>query len=257
MGWYALWQARDYFLDRGIPTAIVGLLLGYITAAETLQRIHVTMETMPQRVIAKYGSLEAARLPLLKQASESFLSNILGSIVFIGVLLAINGIIASDRSKGYYRFLFAKPVSPVRYYGQAFVVHWVGFVVTLSLLALLYGVMVYPILSFQFLGVTTAMFLMYGGVMFLLSASMRGDWLVLALFTAMSTALWSWFGQSPSIFSGLLYLLPPLHRTPELYGAVAAGSPVNRGLLSWLAAYGALCVAAALLVVRHRRMAVE
>src|SRR4051812_1277290 len=96
LGRYALWQARDYFMDRGVPTVIVGLLLGYITSADVFRRIHQQVAAMPERIIAQYGSLEAAQLPLLKQANEAVLGQFLGPIVYIGVLLALNGIVATD-----------------------------------------------------------------------------------------------------------------------------------------------------------------
>lgn len=255
LGRYALWQARDYLTDRGAPTAIVALLLGYLTAAPMLALVNKQMELMPQRVVAKYGSIEAARIALLKGINEPFLRSFLGVIVYLGALLAMNGIVATDRSKGYYRFLFAKPVSPLRYYGQAFVIHWAGFLVIASALAALYGVLVWPVLTPSLLVVMAGMFLLYAGVVFALSAAFRGDWLILVLFTVLASFLWDKFGQSESIFATLLYVLPPLSRTTEIYYAVAKGSAVDWGLLEWFAGYGAASVIAGMLVLRFRRMA--
>jgi hypothetical protein len=87
--------------------------------------------------------------------------------------------VANDRKQGFFRFLFAKPVTPSRYYGQAFVVHCVGFLLVMVLLALLYGVIVWPVLTLQFMLVVGLMFVAYAGVAFLLSAAARWDWLSL------------------------------------------------------------------------------
>ena len=49
------------------------------------------------------------------------------SIVSLSVLIAVNGIVSTDRKKGYYRFLFAKPVSAGRaIYAQLFFVYMAG-----------------------------------------------------------------------------------------------------------------------------------
>jgi hypothetical protein len=255
LGWYALWQARDYVMDRGAPTIIVSMLLGYLTAFPLLAGMNERLRIMPARAIARYGSPDLARIALLKDLNEAFLRSFLGVIVFLGALIAMNGIISRDRIRGYYRFLFSKPASPVRYYGQAFVVHWAGFLVVSVLLALLWGYLVSPLLSSALILVTATMFLLYGGIVFALSAAFKGDWLILAILTSLATYLWGRFGESESVLKTLLYLLPPLNRTTDVYFAVAAGSVMNWGLLAWFGAYGAASVAVGLYVVHKRRMA--
>ena len=92
--------------------------------------------------------------------------------------------------------------------------------------------------------------------MFLLSAASRGDWLLLVFVTVAASYLWERFGASTSVFARLLYLLPPLHRTAEIYTAVAKGEVMNWGLLGWFGGYGLVCVVAGLVVLRYRRLAV-
>ncbi len=255
-GAYGLWQARDYFMDRGAPTVIVSLLLGYLAVSPMLQGVQHAVETDATRLVAKYGSIQAARLGLLNDFNGAFIGQFVGTMIFLGALLAMNGIVASDRGKGYYRFLFAKPVSPMRYYGQAFLIHWAGFVLIATLLGALYGALVLPLLSTTFVLVVASMYLLYAGIVFLLSASFRGDWLILLVFTAVSTFMWGKYGESKAVIGKLLYALPPLSRTTDVYGALAKSSPVNWHLLEWFAGYGAACVIAGLIVLRVRRMAV-
>ena len=259
VGAYGIWQLRDYLMDRGLPMLFVLLMLGYITIAPMLSMVSRRMEDMAARpaVVARFGGVEAMRDKLLHESSRGILTNFLGVVVYLGALLAFYGFIATDRKQGFYRFLFAKPVNPLRYYGQAFVIHWVSYVLIVAGMLAAYGFFVVPVLRPQILGVCAAMFLMYAGILFLLSAStVRADWLLLIFVTLLSSLLWDKYGESKSIFAKLLYAFPPLHRTSEIYTAAAAATPVNRTLLGWFAGYGLACVIGALIVIRRRRIAV-
>lgn len=258
VGAYGLWQLRDYLMDRGLPTLFVLLMLGYITIAPMLNMLNHRMDDMAARpaAVARLGGVDAMRAKLLHDASRGVLGNFLGVVVYLGAMLAFYNFVAADRKQGFYRFLFAKPVHPLRYYGQAFVIHWVSYVIIVAGMLAAYGFFVVPVLRPQILGVCAAMFLLYGGILFLLSAStVRADWLLLILVTVLSTVLWDKFGDSTSIFANFLYVFPPLHRTGEIYTAAAAATPVSRTLLGWFAGYGLACVIGALAVIRYRRMA--
>ncbi len=100
------------------------------------------------------------------------------------------------------------------------------------------------------------MFLLYAGIAFLLSTCSRFDFLGLVVATVASTALWDKYGASSSWFAKLLYLLPPLNRTNEIYGKLAAGTMLNANLLEWFAGYGLACLVAGFLVLHFRRMAI-
>ena len=113
-GAYALWQLRDYVKDRAIPTLIVGTLSGYLgfeAVAKEFPLPRAGARVSPA-LIAQYGSAEAVHALRLSQFNYAFLTSILGAIVFVGALFAMNGIVANDRKMGFYRFLFAKPVTP-------------------------------------------------------------------------------------------------------------------------------------------------
>jgi hypothetical protein len=256
LGRYGLWQLRDYAMDRGLPTVIVSMLFGYLTLAPLLMITKRQLETLPPATIARYGSVDAARVALMHNVNEGFLHSFLGAVVFLGALFAMNGIVADDRKKGYYRFLFSKPVSPSRYYGQAFLIHWAGFVAVACTMALGYGALVAPLISVPLVYVLALMFLTYAGIAFALSATARWDWLSLVAVTVLASFMWGRFGESTALAAKLLYLLPPLHRTSEIYEAVSKGAPVNASLLAWFAGYGMACYAIGLIVLRYRRLAI-
>jgi ABC-type transport system involved in multi-copper enzyme maturation permease subunit len=254
LGAYSRWQLRDYLMDRGIATFLITAMIGYLGAGP----IHMLLGQDIERpaVIARYGSAAAARAAMLHDASAMFLDSSLGIIVFVGALLAMNGIVANDRKLGFYRFLFSKPMSPERYYGQAFVVHTVGWLLIISILALAYGAYVYPVLSAAFLGSVGLVFLCYAGLAFLLSAAARWDWLSLVFVTVATTVLRDRFGASASLLARLLYLLPPLHETQRVYTAVSQGVALPWHSIVWLGGYGAACFVAGLAVLRFRRLAI-
>src|SRR5258708_37096114 len=184
------------------------------------------------------------------------LRSFLGVVVFLGAMMAMNGIAANDRKQGYYRFLFSKAVPPLRFSGPAFLVGWAGFVAIVTALALVYGALVAPILTPQLILAVAVMFLLYAGIMFVLSASFPSDWLLLVLFTVLASYLWDRWGTSPSIFHYLLYVLPPLSRTADIYSAVRTGPPLDAWRLRWFGAYGGAWPVPALVALRFRRPAI-
>ena len=263
-GTYALWQLRDYLRDRGLPTMIVATLSAYLGLNPILERMPRPTDAVPTQLLARFGSGAAVYAARMAEFNYLFLRSILGTLIFLGALFAMNGIVANDRKNGYFRFLFAKPVTPSRYYGQAFVVHWAGYMAVMTALGAVYGVVIWPVLSSPLLVVIALMFLAYAGIAFLLSAAARWDWMSLVAVSVAATFLWSKFGASTHPLAKLLYLLPPLHRADEVYVA-AAGAPMLASprlavvpwpLLGWFAGYGVVCFLAGLFVLRHRRLAI-
>lgn len=256
VGLYGLWQFRDYLIDRGAATLIVLGLFSYLSVGEKLNELHYRAEHATAAQIAQAGGAEAWHTAQLQALTSNFLANFLGVVVFVGAVFATQGIVANDRKTGFYRFLFAKPVSPSRYYGQAFVIHWAAFTALVSAMALVYGALVQPILSVPLLMAVAVMFLMYAGIEFLASSMARWDWMSVVAVAVTATYLWGRFGTSPSPVARLVYLLPPLHRTAEVYSAVAQGDALPWHLLAWFGGYGLVCVVAALFVLRYRRLAI-
>jgi hypothetical protein len=264
VGAYALWQLRDYFKDRGLPTLIVALLSGYLGLSPIIERMPRRTDPLPPMLLARFGSAEAVYAARMMDFNHAFLRGILGTLVFLGALFAMNGIVANDRKQGFYRFLFAKPMTPARYYGQAFFVHWAGFVAVMIVLGLVHGVLIWPVLSRPLLIVIALMFVAYAGIAFLLSAAARWDWMSLVAVTVAATFLWGRYGESTHPLARLLYLLPPLHRADDVYASVSgvpmyasgASTVIPWSILAWLAGYGAACFAAGLVVLRYRRLAI-
>lgn len=238
LGWYSLWHLRDYLRDKGIATLITIVLLGYLN----------------QLSINRARALGAASGLMDQIADQAFVST-LGSLGILGVLFATNGIIADDRRHGYYRLLFAKPVSIGQYYGHKFAVYGLGFLIVAAVLLGIYNATVERYLPMALLPTLALVYVALGGIGFLLSAAWRFDWLSLATVMLGSRVLWELFGDESGVRGTLLYLLPPVHVLDGVYGAIRAGRELPLNDLAWAVGYGVACFVLGLVVVRRRSLA--
>jgi hypothetical protein len=255
LGAYTLWQARDYVMNRGLPTLIIALLLGYLGISSMEVQSKMRGGPSPDRIL-KYGSVEAAQLVMRHDLSTMFLSSFLGTFVFLGALFAVNGIVSNDRKLGYYRFLFAKPVMPGAYYGTEFLANSLGFLALTVVLAFVYGLVVEPVLGVPLLVAVGSGFLCYAGLGFALSALSRWDWLSLVAVAGVADLLWTFYAASTNVFVVLLRpLFPPVNRTSGIYAAAANGIALPWHSVLWLAGYGMIAFVAGLVILRQRRLA--
>ena len=254
LGAYTLWQMRDYAFNRGAPTLIVALLFGYLGVSSMLGLVY-RPGGPSAGLISRYGSVVAAQQAMLHNASMSFVASFIGTYAFLGALIGMNGVISNDRKLGFYRLLFAKPVAPSAYYGAEFAVNGLGFLVLTVVLALLYGAIVEPVLSAPLILVIAAGYLCYAGLGFALSAISRWDWLSLVAVAGAADILWRLYGDSQRPLAALLLLLPPMHRTSEVYSAATHGVALPSQAVLWLVGYGAAAFIIGLVILRQRRLA--
>jgi len=240
LGRYALWHLRDYLRDKGVATLITLAMLGYLNSVPVSR--------------ARSAGVSGA---LLDQVADQAFVSWLGSLGILGVLFATNGIVADDRRHGYYRLLFAKPVSVVQFYAQKFAAYGVGFVLVAALLLCVYNVVIERFFPVVLLPTLALVYVALGGIGFLLSAAWRFDWLSLATVLLGSRIVWELFGASGGVPGLLIRALPPVHLADGVYGAIRAGAPVPTGDVVWLVGYGVACFIAGLAVVRRRPLATQ
>ena len=234
---YAPWLARDYLTNQGPATGIVVLLVGITTVVPAIQGL-------------MGGRASFGQIPL--DLANNMLRVIVTPLAFIGVLFSTNGIVANDRKLGYYRFLFAKPVSPPWYYATAFLVHGLGLLVISLAIAGIWYVAVRPEVPLKLLLVVAIIYVAYGGVGFLLSAAWRFDWLSLVTVMLVANVGWTVWGKETGIRHSLLYLLPPVHRDDDVYGMVVRSASVPWESIAWLMGYGIICFVLGMIVIRRR-----
>lgn len=240
LGRYLLWQLRDYLLNQGPATALVLALYAYLTIA-------------PLRAAAHRAGVF---MPLPPEAMRQIFAALLESFLLLGTLFATNGIVANDRKMGFYRFLFAKPVSAPRYYANAFAANGIGLLLVGLLLLAAYALFIDTVFPASFAPIVVAMYVAYGGVGFLLSTIWRFDWLSLVSVALLANFGWQMWGDDRGVRGWLVHLLPPTHKAGELLTYVAGSVDVFplRSLV-WLTGYGLACFLLGLWVLRFRPLA--
>ncbi len=243
LGWYAFWQIRDYVFDRGFSTVLIGFILG-------------AQFIVPLR-IGLHGTLGDgwATNPTGRAMLMVAIPQLITTFALLGTLIAVNGIVSNDRKHGYVRFLFAKPVSVVRYYLQAFVASVVGLMAATAVLAGLFALLIAPLIPIQVVLIVMVVAIGIGGIGFLLSTLVRSDWIFLSLVLAVAVLARGVYGQAGGWRQGLLYLLPPIHKLDDIRNPLLAGNIPAIVDIGWVAGYGLACLLLGVIVLRRRPLA--
>jgi hypothetical protein len=217
---FAPWHLWDLAKARGLAMVILGGLFAWIAA----------LNIPPQ-------------LPDL--AASMALNALLRQMMIFFSIIAVGNLIFADRQHGYFRMIFSKPVNPVGYYFQAFLLAAVvvtgGVLVTWGAFSLLER----PVALRLPLWWAAAVFLYVGGVTYLFSFFTRLDWLAGWLIFGLSRPLRMAYPRDESFGGAVLhYLLPPTH-------LLEAGT-LTTGDWIWLFGYPTLVVVGLLLLVRFR-----
>ncbi len=235
---YLGWQARDFAAERGAPLLIVASLM-----------------TFP--LIMGLRRARASLTPLGAELSASqAIVELLAQFALIAVLIGINGVVSNDRVRGYYRFLFAKPVSIPRYYAQAYAVNGLGLVAAvLGILGAIYA-LGYPIFLPRVLLMVGLFYLSLGGLGFLYSTLARFDWILMGATLGLAHVLRALYPAYGSRAGRMLdVILPPFHRLSDLGKELALGRPADTRMLVWLLAWGIASFVLGLLILRRRPLA--
>lgn len=240
---YAPWQLRDYLLDRGSATVLIGALLLFQTVLAANEGLGVHWAEGLQ-------GPERARLVL---------GAVFPNFALIGTVTAINGLIANDRKMGYYRFLFAQPIAPTLYYAQLFLIHGLGLLLATGVTLALFALAAPPPVIGGVVVQVAIIYITAGGIGFLLSALTHLDWLFLGAIWVLTVTLrdnMSWLANSPfRPFVPLVNVLPPTHRLSEAGDAIFAGGAPPAADVLWPLGYGLLAFLLGLFILRRRPLA--
>ena len=240
IGWYGLWQLRDYIVDRGFSTLLIGFILG----AQFILPPRMGLQATLGEGWATHPTGRAMLMAVVPQLITTF--------AFLGTLIAVNGIVSNDRRHGYVRFLFAKPVSVVRYYVQAFAASLLGLMAATAVLAGLFALLVAPLIPVQVVLIVLISAVGIGGIGFLLSTLVRSDWLFLSMVLAVSVLARGLYGQAGDWREELLVVLPPLHRLDDIRNPLLAGNAPLALDVAWVTGYGLACLLLGVIVLRRR-----
>ena len=234
---YSLWQFRDFVMDRGIGIVIIGSLWGY-----------VMFEPIRRAMGGQYMGDQASPV-------WGLVLQVASAVASLSVLIAMNGLLSIDRKNGYYRLLFSKPVNPVAYYGQLFVVYGVGVLAAMLVLASLSRI-IFPRFSIvNFLLYSAVIYVAMGGIGFFLSAATRYDWLTLAAVWLGARVLRGVYGPKGDWRSKAVELLPPVHKLDQVANSLIGTGRADASDVAWLVGYGALFLALGLFILRWGSLA--
>jgi hypothetical protein len=236
LGRYALWQFRDFWVERGIAILIIGFLWGFVLI-EPLRRAMGAQLTAPGSQVM------------------GIVIQVASAVVSLAVLIALNGMVSTDRKQGYYRFLFAKPVNPVEFYAQLFFVYMAGVVLAMVVLAGLLRTVLPGFSVLNYLIYSAVIYIAMGGIGFFLSVTSRYDWLSLAAVWLGSRILRDVTLRFNDWRTKLAQLLPPVHKLDEVANSLIYSRTAQMSDLLWLVGYGALFFVLGLVVLRRGSLA--
>jgi hypothetical protein len=169
LGRYAPIQLMDYALERGAVTLVLGAVIGWAMVLPVAKGLEGN---------AGPGEIRAVL--------QQFFLSTFGLYCWFATITAVNGIVSNDRQKGTFRFLFSKPISVLRYYAQAWVLHGIGVVVVISMLVGLFSVTVQLFFPPRLLIYMSVYYVLLGGIGFLASAITRRDAVAVVIVWLMS-----------------------------------------------------------------------
>jgi hypothetical protein len=236
---YLRWQARDFVAERGAPLLIVATLMSF--------PIIMGLRALREQAPSETQGMMSATYAVVSLFAEFSL---------IAVLIGINGVVSNDRVRGYYRFLFAKPVSIPRYYAQAYVVNGLGLLATaLAVLIAIYA-LGYPVFPVRVLWTVALVYLSLGGLGFLYSTLARFDWVLMGATWGLAQVLRAVYPAHSSRAGQVLdVILPPFHQLRDVGLDLARGEAADSRVLAWLLGWGISGVVLGLLILRRRPLA--
>ncbi|MBC7791728.1 MAG: hypothetical protein H7Z74_17410 [Anaerolineae bacterium] len=249
LGRYSTWQLRDFVFERGIPMLVVAALLLFPAVATVRAMIRASSAAASEHDIAL----------------GTFTTLIVGMLGFAIVLIATNGIVHNDIHRGYYRFLFAKPAAPWRYYAQSFAVNWLGAMFAALVVLAAFCALTAPFFPPRLFAFLTLYYIALGGLVFFVSVLTRFDWLIVAAIWMFAQLLRAMFPASSGLFGRAVDIVfPPAHRLGQVGNAlirsgVAGGVRLEDSALVlsmlWLLGWGTVAFITGLVLLRLRPLA--
>lgn len=239
---YAGVQLRDFLTGR-MP------LLVLVASLATYAFFHVTGVTLA--VFDPSAGIDG------REEAQGAFENALGVYALVAAVFTAQGLVARDRWRGFDRILFSRPLSPVRYYLQAFVVAGVAIVALSVVAAGLYTVGVRPVSVPGVAGYVGLAWLTVGALAFALSVVTAYHLPLLFLLlgsAALLDQVADRLGGSAAgpVIGVAQYLLPPVHVIAALREPLARGRIVGFEELAWPVAFGLLCMGLAILLLYRR-----
>ena len=160
---------------------------------------------LPVHFMVKQSSPPPAQLTLM-------VTSIHFQVASIAMIALFHGIVAEDRSRGYYRFYLAKPVSPLWFYGQSYVLAILGMLVFTAGYLAIFSLAVAPTWHWQLLVPSLTLGILVGSMVFVLSTVTTRDWILMIVLVILISMLRHRFPKEQSTLGTIInVVLPPNH----------------------------------------------
>ena len=93
----------------------------------------------------------------------------------LGAFVGAVGVISADRQKGYFRFLFSKPVNVLAYYAQTYLLHAIVYVLVFGVIVWAFGTYTTHFSVHRSMEAAALTFVLVGGMGLMLGALTRSD----------------------------------------------------------------------------------
>jgi len=234
------YQLPDFlFLRAALPTGLVVFFLWMI------------VKTDGSRV--DFATSQGQRFTM--QIFTTFAPVFINLAAFLGV----TRLVTDDRSNGYFRFLFSKPVNIERFYVQQWVMHGVAYIAIAGALTWWLQVYTAPVPVREVMIVMGLYWILLGGIGFALTAATNLDALLLVMVWVMSSVMHALRDAPNSPMWGWLKpvsrLMPPTHKLDIIKAELYAGNPMPMTDFTHVLAYGAIGFVVALVLLRRTSLA--
>lgn len=241
LGAYLAFHLKDFLLLRaGLPTVMV-----------------VMLGAMVLNVGAPGDNWDT---PQGHRVAAEMFRAFAGIFITLGAFLGVTRLVAEDRSMGYFRFYFSKPISVERFYVQQWVLHGVGLVLLVGALAATLRALTVPTVPVGgAMAVMALTWLLVGGIGFVITVVVNADAAVLVLVYVTTIVLRSLrdVPQSPlpAWLSQLTRALPPTQKLEYVRDALYAGAGVPWGHAAHVVGYGVAAFVLAVVLLRRMSLA--
>jgi hypothetical protein len=171
----------------------------------------------------------------------------------LGSVAMMNQIVALDRERQYFRFLFAHRVRPWHFYLQRFAVALLLLVALFATIPIGFSLFVTPVSAVPALQSMALYGFLVGSLAMLCGALVQRDGIALIVVFAAASVLQQAkrMGNLPSVLGVLADALPPFHRASVIRTEWLTGVAVDAGDLLIVIGYGLAMLVAALVVVKR------
>lgn len=179
------------------------------------------------------------------EALPQLVEGVYFQLASLALVVLFGGIVAEDRTKGYYRFYLAKPASPLFFYGQSVALAILAMLAFTAGFLAMFSLLVVPAWHWNLMTEGAALGLLLGCLLFVLSTVTTLDWMWMVAVVIGQGYLRNRFPADESTPGKVLNaVLPPGHLTNN--------TSLTASEWAWVLAWAAGLFALALLILRLR-----